>query len=159
VDADRQVAKINNLKEALKFTLKWEGEYSFDPDDPGGETKWGISKRSYPEEDIANLTKERALEIYLKDYWLPIGGDNLLYPYCVAVFDTAVNCGVARTKDWLRRAGGDCKAFMELRHQHYINIINKDPRLVKYAKGWWNRYSDLQKYLFINGAYSTEKQL
>ena len=153
MDADRQVAKINNLKEALKFTLKWEGEYSNDHNDPGGETKWGISKRSYPEENIANLTKERALEIYLKDYWIPIGGDNLTYPFCVAVFDTAVNCGVGRAKDWLRKAP-DCKDFMELRHQHYINIVNKNPSLVKFAKGWWNRYSDLQKYLFINGAYA-----
>jgi len=48
-----------------------EGGYSNDPDDPGGETKYGISKRSYPNEDIKNLTVERAVEIYTRDYWNP----------------------------------------------------------------------------------------
>jgi len=154
MDADRQVAKLNNLKEALAFTLKWEGGYVNDHNDPGGETKWGISKRQYPEENIANLTKERALEIYMEDYWKPIGGDNLPYPFCVAVFDTAVNCGVGRTKGWLQKTH-DTKEFMELRHRHYMYIINKNPRLMKFAKGWWARQSDLQKYLFVNGAYTT----
>ena len=32
-----------------------EGGYVNDPNDAGGETKWGISKRSYPYLDIANL--------------------------------------------------------------------------------------------------------
>ncbi len=39
------------------------------PADPGGETKFGISKRSYPFEDIANLTLDRASEIYHRDFW------------------------------------------------------------------------------------------
>lgn len=157
MDADRQVEKyvkrINDLKEALKFTLKWEGGYVNDPDDPGGETKWGISKKSYPDLDIKNLTNEQALMIYAKDYWNPLGCDNIVFPFNVAVFDTAVNCGTQRALRWLRQnptVGG----FMECRHQHYIDIINKNPSLVKYAKGWWARYGDLQKFLYINGGYS-----
>lgn len=49
--------------------LKIEGGYVNDPVDAGGETKYGISKRSYPQEDIKNLTQERAVFIYKRDFW------------------------------------------------------------------------------------------
>src|SRR5215475_4829486 len=45
-------------------------EYTNDPLDPGGETKYGISKRAYPGVDIYNLTEAGALEIYERDYWI-----------------------------------------------------------------------------------------
>lgn len=48
--------------------IKREGGYSNHPMDPGGETKYGISKRAYPEEDIKNLTFARAADIYRRDY-------------------------------------------------------------------------------------------
>ena len=37
-----------------------EGGYNNDKDDSGGETNMGISKNTYPNEDIKNLTRERA---------------------------------------------------------------------------------------------------
>ena len=45
---------------AVKEILRHEGGYVDDPVDRGGETKYGISKRSYPDLDIANLTLEQA---------------------------------------------------------------------------------------------------
>lgn len=45
--------------------------YTNDPLDAGGETKYGISKRSYPNEDIKNMTPDRAIEIYTRDFWNP----------------------------------------------------------------------------------------
>lgn len=39
------------------------------PEDGGGATKFGLSKLAYPEEDIANLTEERAMHLYKRDYW------------------------------------------------------------------------------------------
>lgn len=54
-----------------KEILEIEGGYDNDPNDAGGETKYGISKRSYPNEDIKNLTPERAIEIYTRDFWNP----------------------------------------------------------------------------------------
>lgn len=38
--------------EAFKEVLGFEGGYVDDPEDKGGETKFGISKRSYPYVDI-----------------------------------------------------------------------------------------------------------
>ena len=55
----------------------FEGGYVNDPDDPGGETKFGISKRSYPNEDIPNLTLERAKFLAKRDFWYPMRLDTL----------------------------------------------------------------------------------
>jgi lysozyme family protein len=70
-----------------------EGGYSNDPDDAGGETRWGISKRSYPALDIKNLTRDEAAEIYRRDYWQRCNCDELPAGLALAVFDGAVNQG------------------------------------------------------------------
>lgn len=78
---------------AFTRLLGHEGGYVNDPADPGRETKWGISKRSYPGVDIANLTQEGAKEIYRRDFWLVLGAEA---PAAVKfqVFDFAVNSGI-----------------------------------------------------------------
>lgn len=48
-------------------TIGFEGGYVNHKGDIGGETKFGISKRFFPEEDIPNLTKERAAELYVRN--------------------------------------------------------------------------------------------
>ena len=55
---------------AIPVVLENEGGYIWDKNDPGGETHWGISKASYPALDIKNLTKEQAIAIYKRDFWL-----------------------------------------------------------------------------------------
>lgn len=150
---NEEIKRQNELREGLKFVLRWEGtEYTNDPKDPGGETKFGISKKSYPNEDIKALTKERALEIYVKDYWIPAGCDDIPFPYNVAVFDTAVNCGVSRARKWVRDSKNAVE-FMNHRRDHYVDIINKNTNLVRFAAGWWNRMTDLKKFLAINGGF------
>jgi lysozyme family protein len=74
--------------------------------DPGGLTKWGISQRAYPDLDIANLTREAALAVYRRDYWLACNCDKLAWPVALAVFDCAVNQGQARARKWLQRSIG-----------------------------------------------------
>ena len=51
--------------------LEAEGGYVNDPQDPGGETKYGISKRSHPDVDIKNLSITGAIKIYEEEYWKP----------------------------------------------------------------------------------------
>lgn len=74
--------------------------------DPGGETKYGISKRSYPEIDISTLTKEQAQAIYHRDYWMPIRADNMTWPLSLFVFDSAVNQGTHAAIKMLQTALG-----------------------------------------------------
>lgn len=69
-----------------------EGGYTNNPADPGGETNWGIAKRSYPDVDIAHLTREQAKAIYLRDFWQPLGDAPAAVKY--QVFDFAVNSGI-----------------------------------------------------------------
>ena len=64
-----------DFNQAFKTLIGHEGGYVDDPEDPGGETNFGISKRSYPQEDIPNMTLERATEIYQRDFWWAAGCD------------------------------------------------------------------------------------
>lgn len=83
-----------------------EGGYVNSPNDPGGETKWGISKRSYPNLDIANLTQDDAKAIYLRDYWGAGHFDALPPTVAFQAFDIAVNSGVDASVRMLQRAAG-----------------------------------------------------
>jgi lysozyme family protein len=92
---------------AFAKSVMLEGNYTADPDDKGnwtggaigdGElkgTKYGISAAAYPDEDIKNLTLDRAKYLYRRDYWqrLNIGEvpDDQVQE---EIFDTAVNMGV-----------------------------------------------------------------
>ena len=67
-----------NFDVAFEKLIGHEGGYVNDARDPGGETKYGISKRAYPDEDIAGLTLERAKQIYRRDCWARRIADNLL---------------------------------------------------------------------------------
>lgn len=92
--------------EAFERTIGHEGGYVDDPSDPGGETKFGISKRAYPHEDIKGLTIMRAREIYRRDYWDRCQCDQLPAWIAGQVFDAAVNSGVRQAALWLQRAVG-----------------------------------------------------
>lgn len=61
----------------LRPGIEGGGKLSHDPSDKGGLTRWGISQRSHPNEDIINLTKERAEEIYFKKYWSIMNLDGI----------------------------------------------------------------------------------
>ncbi len=90
--------------DAFKAVIGEEGGYVDDAQDPGGETKFGISKRSYPNLDIKNLTLNDAKAIYQKNYWLPMRGDDLPPKVAFQVFDFAVNAGVKRAVEAMQCA-------------------------------------------------------
>jgi lysozyme family protein len=70
-----------------------EGGYACDPADPGGETKFGISKRAYPALDIARLTLDAAKAILRRDYWDKHRCGEMPWRWALAIFDGAVNQG------------------------------------------------------------------
>jgi lysozyme family protein len=83
-----------------------EGGYVNDPRDPGGETNWGISKRSYPSVDIKALTVDEAKAIYQRDYWERAQCSKLPPNIAYLVFDAAVNSGIGQSIRFLQRAIG-----------------------------------------------------
>ncbi len=90
-----------------------EGGLSNDPADPGGLTKFGISQRAYPLLDIANLTREEAINIYRIDYWERSGAARMPQPLDFYLFDCAVNQGVGKAPRLLQQAiGVDIDGFI-----------------------------------------------
>ncbi len=81
------------FEEAIEIVLKSEGGFVNDPKDPGGTTNFGISQRAYPQLNIAQLSKEKAIEIYRKDYWEKNKIDSMPDKIRLAVFDCCVNQG------------------------------------------------------------------
>ena len=90
----------------VQLVLKEEGGLSNNKYDPGGMTKYGISKRAYPKLDIENLSKEDAIKIYHDDYWILAHCDELNPSLALIVFDGAVNQGVNAAIQMLQKAVG-----------------------------------------------------
>lgn len=97
---------MNNFLKVFDRVISHEGGYVNDPADPGGETKFGISKRSYPKLNIADLTLEQAIVIYRTDFWDKIKGDQLPFPVAYQLFDFAANSGISTAIRYLQRAIG-----------------------------------------------------
>lgn len=136
------------------FTLitgdKIEGGLSLDPQDPGnwtgGEigkgilkgTNHGISAKQYPNEDIPNLSLERAKFLFNRDYWLLYKCDTLEWGKALAVFDTAVNGGPVH--GWLEKFSRlPLEAFLiawQTEHIIYLSGLRIWPRE---ARGWMVR--------------------
>lgn len=95
-----------NFDSAFELVIGHEGGYVNDPKDPGGETKYGISKRSYPGEDIPNLTLARAKFLYLRDFWGPCGAAVVPGPLRFHLFDFAVNSGPQTAAKHLQKVVG-----------------------------------------------------
>lgn len=136
----------------IGIILKNEGGYVNDPDDIGGETKFGISKRSYPNLDIRNLTREQAKEIYKKDFFVPmevekVYNDTNSLNLALQYFDYGINSGIQRSKNTLiealkikaKQGGSIVKIFKDLRKQYYNYLAENNPKYKKFLQGWINR--------------------
>lgn len=93
---------------------KHEGGYVDHPRDPGGATNMGITHitlsrwRGKPvtKQDVRNLTKAEADEIYRANYWNPIKGDQLPGGVDFSVMDFGVNSGTGRSARYLQAVVG-----------------------------------------------------
>ena len=83
------------FKMAMSFVMKYEGKYAFDPNDLGGETYMGISRKAHPmwagwmiidvikherrlstNDDIPEVN-ELVGNFYQVEYWDRLSGDNI----------------------------------------------------------------------------------
>lgn len=97
---------MSNFDKCIARLLQTEGGYVNDPQDPGGETNFGISKRSYPNVDIKSLTWEKAAAIYKRDYWDPLDLDRAPDGIGYQLLSFSVNSGVGTAIRALQRAVG-----------------------------------------------------
>ena len=152
---------------AIERVLANEGGYSNDPVDAGGETKFGICKRSYPNLDIKNLTIDEAKIIYYRDFWEPhLYAEFASFELAEKVFDLAVNVGSSKAHMLLQRAlravGNPVKedgvlgkitlaavnasnanellaALKSEAAGYYRNIVTKNQSQNKFINGWLKR--------------------
>lgn len=89
---------------AFDHLIGVEGGYVNDPSDRGGETKYGITKRSYPDEDIRNLTLDRAKYLYKRDFWDAYLIESYPIPLWYIIFDMYVNHNPSAVGYILQRA-------------------------------------------------------
>lgn len=95
----------DHFAEAVFLTLQHEDGYSDDPNDPGGETNFGITKRSYPYINIRKLTLDKARHIYRRDFWEAPGYYGIEdCKLACKVFDLSVTMGTARATRLLQMA-------------------------------------------------------
>lgn len=161
---------------AVKLSLNIEGGLSLDKDDKGnwtggkvgvGElkgTNHGISAAAYPNEDIANLTPERAKELYRRDYWDKNKCDYLPDWASIAVFDFSINSGVKPAAKEFQKALGVkidgvignqtigaanripprkvLEDYMNLR----IEYMQKSKMWWKYKNGWTDRVHRVKQF-------------
>lgn len=139
---------------SIEIILKHEGGYVNNPSDPGGETKYGISKRAYPNLDIKELTVEEAKEIYYKDYWVMNNLDKIPFPLCTLVLDFAVNSGSTRAAKYLQEilgfTGNDVDGIIGPMTLSKFNDISPEELKEITLKYLLARFTFLTEYLMSN---------
>lgn len=104
-----------NFERALRNVLRHEGGFSNHPRDPGGATMKGVTQRVYDgyrsrkglaKQSVRHITDAEIRDIYKRQYWDRIEGDDLPSGVDYCVFDGAVNSGPAQSVKWLQRSLG-----------------------------------------------------
>jgi lysozyme family protein len=141
---------FGNFGKAWAFTAPEEGIHSNDPQDPGGDTKWGTARNKHPEitdEQWANWTEEDSMHLAEVSYWDACRCDDLTTPVDIITFDTAYNMGVSKALALLiqamNRPGDDAIELLFFRLHDYSEQIRLKPERLKYFRGWINRVVDL----------------
>lgn len=157
------------FRRAVEVVLRHEGGYVNDPRDPGGETKYGISKRAYPHLDIATLTREEAVEIYRRDWWDRYRYGEIRHAETAAkIMDLSINVGPTEAHRIVQRALHACgqrhvivdgvigtqtitainavkpraallAAIRAEAASYYRDLVARRPELRRYKQGWLNR--------------------
>jgi lysozyme family protein len=98
----------------LAVVLQYEGGFVDNPRDSGGATSMGITRgtlghwlgRTATVDDVRELTRETAGDIYEAHYWTAVGADRLPAGVDLMAFDCAVNQGVPTAARFLQQAAG-----------------------------------------------------
>jgi hypothetical protein len=162
IDLTEENEEMSKFDEIIEVVLEHEGGYVNDPKDPGGETNFGIAKRSNPDVDIKNLTKAEASLIYKTKYWDKNKVESLPEELWHIYFDMCVNMGRSRAVKILQQSavnrgrnikvdgglgpntikalkGVELERVRAFRVRYYVELVNKKPDLEKFYFGWFRR--------------------
>jgi len=96
-----------------EIVMKYEGGYVNHPNDPGGETYKGISRRAHPNwEGWMLIDQKRPVPedwvrgFYYEQFWKPLRCDEMPAPIGEYLFDFAVNAGIRQAVKNIQMAAG-----------------------------------------------------
>lgn len=162
----------SNYARCLELVLKSEGGYSNNPADPGAKTMQGITQRVYDayrdgkgraRQTVRSIADYELAEIYAKQYWQPISGDDLPAGLDYITFDAAVNSGVTRGATWLQVALGvaadghigvitlaatkqaDASAIVRNALDNRMVFLKGLKTWPDFGKGWTNRIDNVRR--------------
>lgn len=151
----------------LKIIFESEGGYVYNPRDPGSHTNMGITiytlsdyrKKECTPDDVKNLTKEEASEIYRSNYWEPLSCDDLPAGVDLSVFDMGVNAGVLRAAKILQkivgaRPDGIIGSQTLLAVNEYIKAHGVEKLLSDYKDARLAFYRSLDTYDVFGGGWT-----
>ena len=152
---------------AFNTLLKYEGDFSNHPSDPGGQTRYGITEAVAREVgyrgDMRELPIDLAKRIYKSRYWDAVRADELPEAVRYAVFDAAVNSGPRQAILWLQRAVGvkadgiigpqtlaavraaDPERLLRLVLAQRLRFMTGLPNWAAFGRGWARRIADLME--------------
>lgn len=118
---------------AFAQTIAREGLYTNNPNDSGGETKFGVTAatwaaycaelRPLDRRGVRDITLDDAKGVYAHGYWEPLGLDHIAdHRISAELFDTAVNCGLKTAAEIAQRA-------VNLTRKELVAPITVDGRL------------------------------
>jgi hypothetical protein len=107
----------SSFDKAFEITIGLEGKPSDDPRDPGGFTIWGLAKKYHPWISM-ETTIEQAKEVYLTDYWIPAGCDDLPFPMDICQFDSQVN-----PQNDPKLPGGGNREILNMKPEHWQDYM------------------------------------
>ena len=165
-----------NFERALAMVLKHEGGFVNHPNDPGGMTNNGITKKVYDAymgkvtttEELKNIPDNHVAEIYKKQYWDRVNADNLASGLDISIFDWAVNSGCGRAVKALQKCVGakqdgglgplTLKAVSDKDPEDLIEMISVEReafyRKLKtfehFGKGWLRRNKETRSHALVN---------
>ena len=159
-----------NFEAALKALLKHEGGFVNHPQDPGGMTNLGVTKRVWQdyvkrevdESEMRSLTPEAVAPLYRGMYWDAVRADSLPSGVDLVTFDCAVNAGPRQAAKFLQRAAGvkddgaigpatleavrgrDSKEMIESFSEQRLNFLKALPTFSTFGKGWTRRVEEVK---------------
>lgn len=152
-DEDSRSQKF--YRSAFTYILEVEGGYINDPKDPGGETKYGISKNAFPKLVIKNLTRSDAKKLFHTHYWLPCYDDSMSFKIALISFDSCVHLGVGEGVKILQKSlkvSIDGKIGRKTRIA--LNTINQEELSLRMLASRMKSYQKTINYNIYGGAWT-----
>ena len=163
----------SNFELCLKKMLAHEGGFVNHPQDPGGMTNLGVTKRVWEEwvghevdeKQMRALTPETVAPLYKRKYWDAVRADDLVAGVDYAVFDVAVNSGPGRAVKFLQSAVGvtadggfgpatlaavkkveeDPARLIELYCAKRLEFLQSLKTFETFGKGWSRRVAEVKE--------------